>query len=655
MISCPEAESEEQLLPSIAHKCSLQNTAILIKDASCSAESQNHLRSLHQPHRFSILAAILGECLADGPQGEEQGAPPKFMAIAVQGRKDIEVTVGLIRERFGPIVHGLDGHADIVEFSGLWQEAQSRYRILVTSAQSMMYLFCHGLLRMSQISHLIFDDCTLANSNHPYCLIMRSFYLPGRARVLARSVEAASEEEIEALLYDDLPRVVLFGDWPLVSESEGFLAKRDRIAKLLEYLRHFQCVIRPLASDLRAPEGQHWLGYDELIYLKDSGTFEQLQSVYLRPGPVNLQSRLECAVELMVACEHLKDGANILVLVGEDSLGPAERLLGAAVRKADLDARCEMLTTSSIRPDVKRRVILYSNKESDLNLLAYFLQQQTAETLASIYIVEPSINPSFVLTLMAYSKQIPLCTVRANDMEGIQGQAIEMVLWMTIIGASAPVDSTPFRKLRAFVGGFEAIAKSAYLIPDVSAIHRRVPATGALISTATSIQMLLCACSYLPHFGSSGTGLRIQTMAVKRVTEAGVELDKERHYYMTKITLPPSLRPWLSEGQFSVTGPVTPSRFSSQTLASNAALSLMYDHGIVDDNLMISTSVLNSPEILAMNWDKTVGKVEYDPFENEEIDENGLVDEDQLQEIIPETFQFSPAWKVLKEPSQPQG
>lgn len=664
MISSPTDDAAEQTLCHIVQKTRIQNTAILIKSASCSPGSAPYLRSVHGDHRFPVLHALLKQCLHDGAEGMEAG---KRIVISVQGKKDLETTCSLIMDAFKDdmhlmgdslkLVHGLQGHADIVEFSRLWRKAFAEHRILLTTSQSLLFLFSHGLLRMDQLTHLFFDDCTMANANHPYCTVMKSFYLPRRAQLLKEALEAATDDEdvggggggAEVLAVDGmggrLPRILLFADWPLVKDGEDFLAKRDRISKMLQYLRLFQTVIRPLASELRAPEDCTWLAYEELIYLKDAGCFDQLQSIYLAPGQESLLDRLECIAEAYRGAEN----RNVLVLLQPDNLQPAARIL-----ERELGVPCELLSPSSLK---EGHVLLHAMDEDGLALLAHYLQQQSPASLAAVYVAEAGSSPSLLLTLMAYAKQMPVVSIRSRSPASLQQQAMEMMLWMTAIGASSPVDSGPFRKLRAFIGGYEAVAQQAYLLATDSPIHHWIPASGALICTATSISMLLCCCSYLPHIESAGTGLRIHTMAVKRVTAEGTELDRDRHFYMTRITLPPCLQPWLGadEERRHIQGPLTPSRYSSQTLAANATLKLLHEIGVLDDHLMIAESVLKvllgeetmlqMTDGLQLDSQNTHHQLEYNPFENEEIDGEGP---SKIQELVPIPFQKGPEWTALE-------
>jgi len=664
MAASPLEDSAEQQLPSIVHKATLQNTALLIKSASCSPGSPPHLRAVHGDHRFPLLAALLESFLHANYQKLNDSGVKKRLVIAVQGRKDLNTTAALIKERFegdaavqltggDKLVHGLQGHADIVEFSRLWRDAFSQHRILLTSAQSLLFLFCHGLLKMDQLSHLVFDDCTMANANHPYCTIMKSFYLPQRAKLLKQALDDDDDDDVVNVdevdcIAAQVPRIIVFADWPLVREGENFLIKRDRIAKMLQYLRMFQCVIRPLTSELKAPEGFDWLSYNELVYLKDAGCFEQLTTIYLEPGKETLKDRMECVAERFM--EMPAGQANVLVLVKEDSLQMAERLL-----TRDFALPCELLTTTSMGM-AQGSVLLFSTADENLHLLAYYLQQQSPETLSTVFLAEPCIALYLLTTLMAYATQMPICSIRSTSRESLQAQAVEMALWMAAIGASSPVDSVPFRKLRAFVGGYEALAKLAYLLADSSPVHHLIPASGALINTATSITMLLCCCSYLPHIESAGTGLRIHTMAVKRATADGQELDKDRHYYITRISLPPCLQPLIGndDALMHIRGPMTPSRFSSQTLAANAALKLLHDHRILDDNLIISSAVLESLSASSKEKDgassmkpemvdeydplrqTTHHQLQYNPFEDEDIGDVEAAT--QTQELVPTPF-----------------
>lgn len=582
------------------------------------------------PHKARILVELIRRAAA---------STEKRIVVSVHGRKDISVAVEMLKQEMLETVVGLEGHADIFEFAKEWAVAFAEHRVLVTSTQSLLHLFSHGLLAMSQLSLLIFDDCTHANSNHPYCFIVKTFYLTARAKMLAESAASGDAElrELEGLL----PRLVLFADWPLVREGENFLVKRNRLAKVFQYLRLFQCVVRPLASDLRAPEAHSWMAFDELVNLKDAGCYQQLRSVYLARGKHTLHDRLECVVQLLGEAEFSPAAqANALVLVSPEGLPQAERLLAQLLHGSGLQTL--MMTAANV-PQlalVKGTLLLAPAGRDGLQIVSYFLQQQTPATLAAVYLAEAALDPWLLLSLMAYASQMPICSVRPQGGTAVQDQAAEMVLWAAAIGASSPVDSAPFRRLRAFVGGYEAVAKFGYLLADSSPVHHWIRSTGAIINTSTSITTLLCICSYLPRVASIGTGLKIDTVAVKRVDAEGVEVDKDRHYYMTQIHLPPSLLPWLAdEAQQVVQGPLTPSRFSSQTLAALEALKRLHACGVVDDNLIISTGLLKV-------FKDGFGTLDYNPFDT--ADDGVALAVDQIRELIPKALQRTDEWRTLE-------
>lgn len=644
------------MVDSLRQDVKLHNSIILLKSASCIPGSPSHLRSIHTPQKFEILFTILHDHLASiaGPMDNEANKDLRVL-IVVNGSKDLEVTTRMIKARFAELypdecakkaidnylVAGLEGHADIVEFSKDWKEAFDSHLILITSSQSMLYLFSYGLVRMDQLSHLVFDDCTMANSNHPFCVTMKSFYLPEMAKHLAKGGEGASS---------GLPRIIGFADWPLVSGEETFMVKRDRMAKMLDFVRLYQSVVCPVRDAIEAPAEYSWMSESDIAGLKEGGCFGQLRMIYLKKEEAvnGLLSRLEAAVEAMV--EGPKPRGNVLFLVKPENIQTVQHHLRSLLKKYKLDLSCSLLSESSMMPSATNRVLLC--RMDEIVLLCKFLQNQSMASLDSVYMIEPGVDVESMLTLLAFTEgQTPLVSVRGAG--EVVDQATAMSVWMMAIGASSPVDSLPFRRLRSFIGGYEAIARSAFLLQESSPVHRRILKTGAMIFWNVSVQMLLCFCSYLPHIQSKGTGLLIHTMAVKRVNEAGKELDVERHFYMTRIAFPPCLAPWIPADRMQICGSLTPSRFSSQTTAAKVALETLYEFGCLTDNLIIA------PAVLALNEDEGHPReLEVNPFDV--ITDDGGVDgsdlkhqPEDIKEIVPEAFQKDQLWASLDESPNP--
>jgi hypothetical protein len=117
---------------------------------------------------------------------------------------------------------------------------------------------------------------------------------------------------------------------------------------------------------------------------------------------------------------------------------------------------------------------------------------------------------------------------------------------------------------------------------------------------------------------------------------------------MTRITLPPCLGQWIPPDRMQVQGPLTPSRFSSQTTAAKAALETLYAHGCLTDNLIIAQDVLalnengeHPRELEVVNpFDVVLDEAGGDGF--------GQRPED-IGEVVPEAFQKDALWAQLDE------
>ncbi|KAG0221005.1 Dicer-like protein 1 [Mortierella sp. GBA43] len=58
----------------------------------------------------------------------------------------------------------------------VWDEAYEKADVVVSTAQILLDLLRHGMIKISKVHLLIFDECHHARKDHPFCCIMKEFY-----------------------------------------------------------------------------------------------------------------------------------------------------------------------------------------------------------------------------------------------------------------------------------------------------------------------------------------------------------------------------------------------------------------------------------------------------------------------------------------------
>lgn len=446
----------------------------------------------------------------------------------------------------GMTIKGIDGHADTVQFAKEWEQHQNT-KIIVTSTQAMLLAFAHGLVQMEQLGALIFDDCTLANHGHPYCVIMESFWMP----LLARHIQQGKDEDLA------LPRIIGFAGWPQVKADESFMVKRARIQKLNQYYRLFHACLLPYE-----PAGHDatigWLPKDDIFTI---GNGEEALPDHLK--------RL-----------HFKQ-------VGSDGITLA---LASIPDPKLVIAPPTLAIPGSLPWDQK----LISVLERPVECVAVIPDEQADQQVVQ-YIS---------LALMAQSAPVHMLC------DGGSPFARQLATWLAAPLVYAAAGSLAHRQHKSFFSTFSALRSSLPLLLPHSPVHWRIPATGALVTAATALPILQSICALVPRTGVCPAGLsptlRLHTMAIKRVDHTGRYLDTNKHHYACRITLPAALRFFLplsqapdsrdeeeyrAEGvshRLDVVGPLCASRHQAQITAAIKVLRLLYSNNCIDDHLLLT-------------------------------------------------------------------
>lgn len=71
-------------------------------------------------------------------------------------------------------VDTLGSHADMIELRQSVREKwkEDSRQVFVVSSNCLLYILCLGLLKLSKIDFIIFENITTANHRHPCCIIM---------------------------------------------------------------------------------------------------------------------------------------------------------------------------------------------------------------------------------------------------------------------------------------------------------------------------------------------------------------------------------------------------------------------------------------------------------------------------------------------------
>lgn len=83
----------------------------------------------------------------------------------------------------------MEGHADVIRFRecfrAAWKGEESQ--VIIISALGALHLLCLGLIRLSALDFIIFDDLRPANYHHPYCVLMEVLLLVFGIIIIAAS------------------------------------------------------------------------------------------------------------------------------------------------------------------------------------------------------------------------------------------------------------------------------------------------------------------------------------------------------------------------------------------------------------------------------------------------------------------------------------
>lgn len=139
----------------------VQNSVFLVKDQEG--------RQIHEEPRASVLVSVLRRVHALS-RGRFRG-----MVVLLTPRDTPEV-VQLLTDALPASVSitDLGEHVQTMELRDLLREKWGALeeQVLVTCSNALLHLFCLGFIQIKQLDFIFFDNLTVANNNHPYCMIM---------------------------------------------------------------------------------------------------------------------------------------------------------------------------------------------------------------------------------------------------------------------------------------------------------------------------------------------------------------------------------------------------------------------------------------------------------------------------------------------------
>ena len=462
---------------------------------------------------------------------------PRRMLFLVHGHAQLEPLQKFL-SHFIPdiLIAAPDGYADIVAFKEEWSRAWESSRLLLVTGPTVMHLLFHGLLSLRDISLIIFDDVTGAVKQHPYCLVMRYFYTPLRARQIMED--------------GSVPHNNGFGS-PLIlgfafrQEGDGTMdndifTKRQCYQRVRAFQRNFHAVLLPSPnnSHIQAIDNRviiRGISSDDAIRMQDGYSLilidDKLYPEIFKREEKNDGNVISCWNDTFLD-ETDSEFENVLITPCTDSVRLCYMAEWALMRSTGK-------VTVLIRPEIDARaaaILLHLITTS--NLVAKIPRNSTSEDL------EQTNADSLTLTHLI------------SDFTCIYGE-------------------------------LEELARCS-ILKDEGPLHIRTE-TGALLLPEISADMLLRLCSAIPKEINCAR-LKVRTYPIKKFRE-DQKLDNPldpKTYFLTRIRLPTVLHALYPSLPSTIDGPVTLSRSDSQKRAAHVVCRALLAVGVLDSNLVIS-------------------------------------------------------------------
>lgn len=418
-----------------------------------------------------------------------------------------------------------------------------------------------------------------------------------------------------------MPRVLGFADWPTVQPGESFQAKVARSTKLSNYLRLFHCSIVPFKLE---NSRSNWASDEELKDLteKSGSIFGKMRTIVINGDVLK-----EFPIILSEKLEH-----NSVIFDSKDETELCKILLEAGWKPKIVTDSADIKS-----PQFEKEILLMRSTMTNLIRLALEIGHR------HVYLLE--ILPSYELSLLisAYANFFPFTHLRTPT--SLIKQAADLALYLGALPVVSPTptnDNPAARQIPSFLGSLDMLGDSSIYTVDESDRHFRIPSTGAMLFPSINVPLLLAVCSYLPRSASNDLDLKISTIPTRRVDKDGKILDKDRHYFMTRIVLPHSLveKGLFKKEELKVRGPLAASRFVALSSAAFEAMKRLYHQRVVDDHFIPVAELLEEAnrrdtEIFeAINGEETFGT-----FNEEEISAiygEALDGSTDIKEIVPD-------------------
>lgn len=425
-----------------------------------------------------------------------------------------------------------------------------------------------------------------------------------------------------------VPRIAAFADWPLHLPGEALHVTIERTRKLQQYHRLFRSAIVPIKLSPEAATGTIRWASDEEIELVSRNTL-----------PLGRCRLVLASAESSSACLRCVLAESPLALVLCDDLSRVE---------VEMEAEAEVGAACLVAEPTEDFVAAARDFES---LVIYDCTTLSETWMAAIF---ASLAKGHAVTVIA-----------APDNTRLAMLARALTFMLCKAAHEATDGSATLKALETFFSNFGEIRRAAAVVSGTSRLHYRLPTTGAMLLPSNSIQLLLAVCSYIPKMAGYAR-LRIRTMAVKRVSAEGVVLDKERHFFVTQITLPAILASEqlavLEENQLQIRGLTATNRFMACTTAASEALKRLHDAGILDDNFIPVERIIDvSPVGFVRPHEDQAGDNDGDDTTNnvegvkdaETFDDEDTAGETMgtalIKEIVADELQFDDSWRAVGE------
>jgi dsRNA-specific ribonuclease len=477
-------------------------------------------------------------------------------------------------------VEMLDGVVNFVEAKNDWKVALLTKKIIITSCATALNILTHAFVKLTDFKLLYIPLIPSANTNHPFCKLMKLFYDCEASGRLTRIVGLASTD------HWDTDVMKIKGDNHLV------YALNDWNLKVRNYVNDFHCAVVNVVPTLPIPKN-----------VERSSTQNISWSLFHQTSQVK---KLFREIEPKI-------NDRILVLVEDEEI--KESLLGYIFKSNVFPSKIpkrKKLNASS----------LTGNFETPKSFIVVGLISQSDSLLKENFVDHIFIH---------LNSKSPIDKLLSN--------LNQLNIPSTNFKVSAAVEDNGAKTLGHFKSLFnQSIGSEKNLVINDqtgAVLHPLI---------ATELLMKFCSyLPKVSSNGKLLSGLQVLTVLAKRTDENGTIIPHDpKELFVTKIIMPERLYSWFNNDP--IIGDIASNRTEAQSNASFKAFKRVIELGLVDDHLLIteelrsesfsdSTSLIPEDELLSKDTGPS-GSL------NGDFGPDSITSEEtaKMQEIIPKNL-----------------